>query len=100
MNVVARQTLIDFWGKYPKTKALLQHWLNVTKAADWKSTQSVVGTFSKAKGLNSERVRFEVACGEYRMIVAFDFRRQMAFIKFIGTRHQYVKVDAKTVSLF
>jgi mRNA interferase HigB len=98
MIVVARQTLIDFWGKYPKSKALLQHWLNVTKAADWKSIPSVVGTFSKVKGLNSERARFEVASDEYRMIVAFDFRRQIAFIKFIGTRDQYVKVDPNGIA--
>jgi mRNA interferase HigB len=99
MNVIFRRSLIDFWGKNPKTKASLQHWLNVTKAVDWKSTQSIVETFPKAKALNNERVRFEIACNN-RFIVAFDFRRQLALIKFIGTREQYDNVAVKTVSIF
>ena len=81
-------------------KAGLQHWINVAKAARWQSTQDVVGTFSKAKRLNRERVRFEITGGSYRLIVAFDFQRQAAFIKFIGTHDEYDKIDAKTVSKF
>jgi mRNA interferase HigB len=100
MKVVSRNTLVDFRMRHPQTKASLQHWLNVARGADWQSTQAVVGTFSKAKGLNRERVRFEVAGGNYRMIVAFDFRRQMAFIKFMGTHAEYDRIDALTVSLF
>jgi hypothetical protein len=38
-----------------------------------------------AKILNGERARFEIAGGNFRMIVAFDFGRSIAFIKFIGT---------------
>jgi mRNA interferase HigB len=50
--------------------------------------------------LNRERVRFEVAGGNYRMVVAFDFRRRVAFVKFIGTHAQYDRIDALTVSQF
>jgi mRNA interferase HigB len=61
MRVIARRTLAAFWTKHPETKASLEHWLRVAKAAKWASIQAVVRTFSKAKGLNGERVRFEVA---------------------------------------
>ena len=50
--------------------------------------------------LNGERVRFEIAGGNYRLIVAFDFGRQTAFVKFIGTHAEYDAVDALTVTLF
>jgi mRNA-degrading endonuclease HigB of HigAB toxin-antitoxin module len=53
-----------------------------------------------AKILNGERARFEIAGGNYRMIVAFDFGRSIAFVKFIGTHAEYDRVDALTVSLF
>ncbi len=43
----------------------------------------------KSKVLNRERARFEVAGGNYRLVVAFDFRRQVAFVKFIGTHAEY-----------
>jgi mRNA interferase HigB len=100
MRIVSRRTLVDFWEEHPETKAALTHWLNVAKAADWKSIDAVIQTFPKAKGLNRERVRFEVAGGNYRMIVAFDFQRSSAFIKFVGTHAQYDRIDALTVSRF
>lgn len=53
-----------------------------------------------AKILNGERARFEVAGGNFRMIVAFDFGRGITFIKFIGTHVEYDRIDALTVSLF
>jgi mRNA interferase HigB len=54
----------------------------------------------KAKVLNRERVRFEVGGGNYRLVAAFDLRRQIAFVKFIGTHAEYDRVDALTVSQF
>jgi mRNA interferase HigB len=54
----------------------------------------------KSKVLNRERVRFEVARGNYRLVVAFDFRRQVAFVKFIGTHAEYDRIDALTVSQY
>ena len=55
--------------------------------------------FSKAKALNGDRVRFEVSGGDYRLIVTFDFMRQIAFIKFLGTHAAYDGADALTVSI-
>ena len=53
-----------------------------------------------AKILNGERARFEIAGGNFRMIVALDFARGIAFVKFIGTHAEYDRVDALTVSQF
>jgi mRNA interferase HigB len=33
-------------------------------------------------------------------VVAFDFRQQIAFVKFIGTHAQYDTIDALTVSRY
>jgi mRNA interferase HigB len=32
--------------------------------------------------------------------VAFDFKRSIAFVKFIGTHAEYDRIDALTVTLF
>ena len=53
-----------------------------------------------AKVLNRDRVRFEVAGGNYRLIAAFDFRRQIVFVKFLGTHAEYDKIDALTVAMY
>ncbi len=100
MRLIARSTLVGFWETHPETRASLTHWMSVAKAATWASTSDVQASFSKAKVLNGERVRFEVAGGDYRMIVAFDFGRGIAFVKFIGTHAEYDRIDAPTVNLF
>jgi mRNA interferase HigB len=100
MRIIARNRLIAFWARHPTTEASLWHWHEVASAAAWKSPLEVVADFSKAKSLDGERVRFEVAGGDYRMVVAFDWKRSIAFIKFVGTHADYDKIDALTVSLF
>ncbi|MES3045260.1 type II toxin-antitoxin system HigB family toxin [Sphingomonas faeni] len=100
MRIIARNRLIAFWARHPTTEASLRHWHEVASAASWNSPLEVVADFSKAKSLDGERVRFEVAGGDYRMVVAFDWKRSIAFIKFVGTHADYDKIDALTVSLF
>ena len=53
-----------------------------------------------AKILNGECARFEIAGGNFRMIIAFDFGRGVAFVKFLGTHAEYDRVDALTVAQF
>jgi mRNA interferase HigB len=100
MRIIAQNTLVEYWEKHPDAKRSLMHWYQVTKSARWDHTQDILASFSKSKVLNSERVRFEIGGGDYRLIVAFDFRRQIAFVKFVGTHAEYDRVDALTVSLF
>ena len=100
MRIIARNTLVSFWSRHPETEASLRHWHEVTAAAAWATPLDVIADFSKAKSLNGERVRFEVAGGDYRMVVAFDWHRSIAFIKFIGTHADYDRIDALTVNLF
>ena len=100
MRLIARSTLVAFGERHPETRASLAHWMSVTKAASWANAVEVQAGFSKAKALNGERVRFEVAGGDYRLIVAFDFPRGIAFVKFIGTHAEYDRIDALTVNNF
>lgn len=100
MRIVARNRLVAFWELHPETRASLSHWLAVAKAADWLNSMSAMQSFSKAKVLNVDRIRFEVAGGDYRMIAAFDFPRRAIFIRFLGSNAEYDRVDALTVSMF
>jgi len=98
MRVIARNVLVSFWGKHPEAKVSFERWHTIVRAAQWTSTDEKAAP--KAKVLNRERVRFEVAGGNYRLVSAFDFRRQIAFVKFIGTHAEYDRIDALKVSQF
>ena len=100
MRVIARNTLAGFWDKHPEAKASLTPWYSLVRAAHWVSMDDVQKAAPKAKVLNRERVRFEIAGGNYRLVAAFDFRRQIAFVKFIGTHAEYDRIDALKVSQF
>ena len=56
--------------------------------------------FPKAKALNAERVRFEIAGGNYRLVVAIKFTARIVFVKFIGTHAEYDRIDALTVAQY
>ena len=72
MRVIVRNTLVAFWSRHPEAKVALERWHKLVRAARWASTDEVQRTAPKSKVLNSERVRFEVAGGNHRLVVAFD----------------------------
>ena len=100
MRLIAQSNLVAFAERHPQASASLLHWRRVVKEAEWSSTTEVQAAFSKAKALNGERVRFEIAGGDFRLICAFDFCRSIAFVKFVGTHADYDRTDALTVTLF
>ena len=77
MRVIARNTLVDCWTRHPEAKVALERWCRVVRAANWTSTDDVQRAAPKSKVLNRERVRFEVAGGNDRLVAAFGFRRQV-----------------------
>lgn len=100
MRLIARNVLAGFWGEHPEAKVSLERWYQLVRASHWMTTDDVQKAAPKAKVLNRERVRFEIAGGSYRLVAAFDFRRQIVFVKFIGTHAEYDRIDALTVSQF
>jgi mRNA interferase HigB len=100
VRIIARNVLVSFWGTHPEAKDSHERWHMIVRAAQWTSTDELQKAAPRAKVLNRERVRFEVAGGNYRLVAAFDFRRQIAFVKFIGTHAEYDRIDALKVSQF
>jgi mRNA interferase HigB len=100
MRIIARHTLIEFGETNPNAQAALDHWYRVAKAARWTTMQDATAAFSKAKAVGPDRVRYDVGGGAFRLICAIDFRRQVVFVKFLGTHAEYDAVDAATVAQF
>jgi mRNA interferase HigB len=100
MRVIARNVLLTYARAHPEKTLPLERWYRLVKAANWTSMDDIRRAAPKSKVLNRDRVRFEVAGGDYRLIAAFDFRRQIAFLKLIGTHAEYDAIDALTVARF
>lgn len=82
MRLIARSVLVTYAESRPETAVALERWCRLVRAAQWVSMDDVRRAAPKAKVLNRDRVRFEVAGGNYRLVAAFDFRRQIVFVKF------------------
>jgi mRNA interferase HigB len=100
MRLIARRVLLAFGETHPETAVPLERWYRLIKAANWSSMNEARRAVPKAKVLNRDRVRFEVAGGNYRLIASFDFRRQIVFIKFLGSHAEYDAINALTISMF
>jgi mRNA interferase HigB len=100
VRIIKRSTLVRFASQYPKAKPSLERWVKLVRAAKWNSMNEIQITLPGAVVLNGERARFEVAGGNFRLIVSFSFTHQIVFIEFIGTRAEYDKIDALTVSKY
>jgi mRNA interferase HigB len=100
MRIIAWNVLSTFAEKHSEAKMPLERWRTLVKTAKWSSMDDVRSAAPKVKILNGERARFEIAGGNYRMIVTFDFVRGIAFVKFIGTHAEYDRIGALNVALF
>lgn len=100
MRVIARNGLLAYARTHPETAVPLERWYRLVKAANWTSMDDMCRAAPKSKVLNRDRARFEVAGGNYRLIAAFDFGRQIVFVKFIGTHAEYDAIDALTIARF
>lgn len=100
VRIIARNNLLAYGRANPRAAAPLTHWHEVVKAADWATMQDAAATFSKAKAIDADRLRFDIGGGDFRLVCAVDFKRRLVFVKFIGTHAEYDRVDARTVAQF
>lgn len=100
MRVVAQNRLQAYWERRPETEAALRLWLAVARRARWATMSEAKARFSKSKALNGERIRYEINGGDYRLVVAIQFKAQIIWIKFIGSHAEYDRIDALNVEQF
>ncbi|PRX42858.1 mRNA interferase HigB [Salegentibacter salegens] len=87
----------EFWEKHSDSEQYLKTWHETTKSSNWSSPNDVKKTYINASILKDSRVVFNTKGNSYRLIVKFNYERQWAFIRFVGTHAEYDKIDANTI---
>jgi mRNA interferase HigB len=100
VRVFNSNTLFKFGKDHAEANDAIRELNRSLRDADWTKMADVMAGYPSATALNAERVVFKVKGNNDRCIVAFDFTRQAAFIKFIGSHAEYDRVNALTVDLF
>lgn len=96
-RIIAKKTLRDFWEKHKDSEQYLKTWYETAKNAKWNAPNDVKESYINASILKDSRVVFNIKGNTYRLIVKFNYDRQWAFIRFIGTHVEYDKIDANTI---
>jgi mRNA interferase HigB len=96
-RIFSKGTLREYWEKHPDTEQYLKTWYKTAMRSNWKTPDDVKQTYATASILKSGRIVFNIKGNSYRLVVKFNFAKQWAFIRFIGTHTDYDKIDADTI---
>ncbi len=96
-RVFAKSTLREFWEKFPDSEQYLKTWYDTVMNANWKAPNDIKKSYANASILKDSRIVFNIKGNSYRLVVKFNFDHQLAFIRFIGTRTEYDKIDANRI---
>jgi mRNA interferase HigB len=100
VRLIAWKNLREYAATHPQTVVPLERWAERIYVGEWSSMAAIVAAFPKSKTVSGERIRFDIGGGDFRLIVAFNIKRQIAFVKFIGVHAEYDRVDAASVEMF
>jgi mRNA interferase HigB len=104
MRVIARSTLKRFVESqsarrgHAALKSSVDAWFDEVRRAKWTSMATVKQLYRTASVLSADRVVFNIKGNDYRLVVAIDFDRRIAWIKWLGTHAEYDRIDVKTVA--
>ncbi|WP_339650742.1 type II toxin-antitoxin system HigB family toxin [uncultured Salegentibacter sp.] len=96
-RIVSKKTLREFWEKHSESEQYLKTWHETAKSCNWSSPNDAKKTYINACILKDNRVVFNIKGNSYRLIVKFNYERQWAFIRFVGTHAEYDTIDANTI---
>jgi mRNA interferase HigB len=96
-RVFSKNTLREFWNRYPDSEQYLKTWYDTVISSEWKSPNDIKNTFIHASILKTSRVVFNIKGNSYRIVAKLNYDKQWLFIRFIGTHQEYSKIDADTI---
>jgi mRNA interferase HigB len=96
-RIIAKRTLREFWVKHAAAEQYLKTWYDTARHANWAKPNDVKASYVHASILKNNRIVFNIKGNDFRLVVKFNFERQWAFIRFVGTHAEYDKIDANKI---
>jgi mRNA interferase HigB len=96
VHLIRKETIENFARQNARSRVSFEEWLTKLKYADWNKPADIIATFGSADllGNNSNRVVFDIAGNNYRMICKYAFgdKQVHLFVCWIGTHAEYSKL--------
>ena len=98
MRIISRRTLRDFWeAGHADAEGPLRAWYAEANAATWTSMADIKRRYLHASIVDAERVVFNIAGNNYRLVVKLWFPAQAVYIKFVGTHAEYYRLEVSAL---
>jgi mRNA interferase HigB len=97
VRIIAKRSLREFWTQHPNAKGPLEAWHQEVARADWDSPSALKLRFRSASVLRDNRVVFNIAGNQYRLVVKINYPYRIVYVRFIGTHKDYDAVDVTTI---
>lgn len=99
MRVIARSLLKHTWIKpyCTDSEQPLKVWYDEVKHAKWKKASDIKIQYRNVILLPNNRAVFIIGKNKYCLVVAIKYDFGICCVRFVGTRKQYEKIDAKTI---
>lgn len=75
----------------------LKAWHDEAVKSVWAKPADIKALYNSVSFVAHNRVVFNIGGNKYRLVVAMDYARQVAYIKFIGTHGEYGRIDVENV---
>lgn len=97
MRVITSKRFAEFAEDYPDSRGQLKMINDELKQALFENLNQVKDCFPYVSILKDNRVVLNVHGNKYRLVLKFNFKAQIAFVRFIGTHDEYDKIDANSI---
>ncbi|TGM31419.1 type II toxin-antitoxin system HigB family toxin [Leptospira levettii] len=94
MRIISIKVLREFWQKHNQAEQPLKSWWAEAKSANWKTFHDIKKSYNSADNVGNDRVVFNIKGNSFRLIVKFEYKLKIGFIRFIGTHDEYTKIKA------
>jgi len=97
MNVITRRTILYYINKYPLASNSLKIWYDELSKANFENFNNLKSTYGNASIVANNRVVFNIKGNSFRLVVSINFKKQAAYVIWLGTHAEYDKIDVSSI---
>ena len=97
MRVISFKRFDEFIEKHQDSGKHLSLLKKDLKKNEFNNANEVKNYFPYISILKDSRVVFNIHGNKYRLILKFNFKAKIVFVRFIGTHKEYDKIDANLI---
>lgn len=100
MRIITKRALQDFWERgswCADAQEPLEAWYDEVRRAQWATPAELKAQYRNASILKGGRVVFNIGGNRYRLVVHINYRRGIAYVRFVGTHAEYNRIDAEVI---